>query len=206
MNSKNGAEELTQSIIHLIKEKKPRSVKELVSLAKGQLNITEQELYKILVEIQNKNIIKLERNTLPKLTNLSTYLKSKQALRYWLTTAITIFSAIVVFIIPDNFYPLAYIRAVLSLILILWLPGYTFLNVLFPYNFATKNSTNPLQLVERVSLSIGLSIVIVSLIVLLLNFTSFGINLTPIVLSLMLFILIFVTVGVIREFKVKNQT
>lgn len=206
MNSKNGAEELTQSIIHLIKEKKPRSVKELVSLAKGQLNITEQELYKILVEIQNKNIIKLERNTLPKLTNLSTYLKSKQALRYWLTTAITIFSAIVVFIIPDNFYPLAYIRAVLSLILILWLPGYTFLNVFFPYNFATKNSTNPLQLVERVSLSIGLSIVIVSLIVLLLNFTSFGINLTPIVLSLMLFILIFVTVGVIREFKVKNQT
>lgn len=74
------------------------------------------------------------------------------------------------------------IRIILGLSLILFFPGYTLIAALFP----KKQS---LDSIERVALSFGLSIAVVPLIGLILNYTPWGIRLYPILVSLTGFIL-----------------
>lgn len=61
--------------------------------------------------------------------------------------------------------------------------------------FSAKN----LDIVERIGLSIGMSIALVCLDAFLLNFTPWRITLLPLVLSLSLLIVIFATIAVLRE-------
>ena len=71
----------------------------------------------------------------------------------------------------------SFLRLILVLPLILFIPGYVLLAALFP------DSTD-IDTIERIVLSIGTSIVITPLIGLCLNFTSWGIRLDPIIISL----------------------
>jgi uncharacterized membrane protein len=72
------------------------------------------------------------------------------------------------------------LRIVLTLPAVLFIPGYCLIAALFP-------KKDDIGLIERIMLSIGLSIAIVPLIGLGLNFTPWGIRLDPIVFSLTLF-------------------
>jgi uncharacterized membrane protein len=84
------------------------------------------------------------------------------------------------------------IRVVLSIPLVLFLPGYCLLSALFP-----KNSD--ITLIERIALSFGLSVVFVSLIGLGLNFTPWGIRLEPLIISLTLFTWVMILVAQYRR-------
>ena len=75
------------------------------------------------------------------------------------------------------------LRIVLGLPLILFFPGYVLLAALF-----TRKES--LGSVERVALSFGLSIAVVPLIGLVLNYTPWGIRLNPVLISIVSFILI----------------
>jgi uncharacterized membrane protein len=75
------------------------------------------------------------------------------------------------------------LRNVLGLPLVLFLPGYTLIAALFP-------AKSDLDGIERTALSFGLSIAIVPLIGLVLNYTPFGIRLLPVLISLSIFIFI----------------
>lgn len=92
--------------------------------------------------------------------------------------AITLLLILMITLIPDN--P---VRTVLGLIFILVLPGYVATAALFP-------NRESIDIIERVALSIGLSIAIVSLAGLALNYTPFGIKLEPILATLSGFVLI----------------
>jgi len=74
------------------------------------------------------------------------------------------------------------LRIALGLAFVLFFPGYTLIAALFP----KKGSLGG---VERLALSFGLSIAVVPLIGLVLNYTPWGIRLYPILVSLMAFIL-----------------
>ena len=73
-----------------------------------------------------------------------------------------------------------FIRVILTVPVILFIPGYVLIAALFP----EKKSIDG---IERFALSVGLSIAVVPLIGLLLNYTPFGIRLNPIVISLVIF-------------------
>ncbi len=85
---------------------------------------------------------------------------------------ITIFSA-----------PLSPLRIILGLPFVLLFPGYALINALFP-------KKNDLDILERSALSIGLSIAIVPLVGLALNYSPWGIRLLPIMASLFTFTLL----------------
>jgi uncharacterized membrane protein len=74
------------------------------------------------------------------------------------------------------------VRVPLGLLMVLFVPGYTLIAALFP-------KKDDLDGIERVALSFGLSIAVVPLIGLGLNYTSWGIRLTPVVISLVIFTL-----------------
>lgn len=73
-----------------------------------------------------------------------------------------------------------FIRTVLGIPMVLFLPGYSLIAALFP-------KKSDLDGIERLALSFGLSIAVVPLIGLGLNFTPFGIRLLPILICLSVF-------------------
>lgn len=83
-------------------------------------------------------------------------------------------------------------RTLFALPIILFIPGYTLIAALFPQK-------NDLDLIERIALSFGLSIAVVPLIGLALNYTPWGIRLDPIVISLSIFIFIMVLITQYRR-------
>jgi len=131
--------------------------------------------------------------------SLTKYLLTEKAIWYWTTIAVAIATVITVFVIPENAYPIVYIRYVLGSIFVLWLPGYTFIKALFPTKVPIKTSSESLDTIERVALSSGMSLALVPIVGLLLNYTPWGIRLAPVTLSLLGLSVTFATVAIIRE-------
>ncbi len=94
--------------------------------------------------------------------------------RLWSISVLTIASVLLALLATKP--PLLYARYVLGSLYVLFLPGYALIEFLYPRG----NELSPL---ERVALSIGLSLAIVPLIGLLLNYTPWGIRLKPILVS-----------------------
>ena len=139
-----------------------------------------------------------DENAFP--SRFSSYLKSTEATWYWLTMTIAIITAIVVFSIPDGFSPWIYFRFTLGAIFVIVSPGYSLVKLLFPQGIPVKTSTGNLERIDRIALSIGVSLALVPIIGLLLNYSPWGIGLVPIVLSLIAFTATIATAAVIREY------
>jgi len=83
-------------------------------------------------------------------------------------------------------------RLVLGLLSILFFPGYTLMAALFP-------KKGQFDTIELIALSFGLSIAIVPLIGLILNYTPWGIGLDPILICITLFICIASSIALYRR-------
>jgi hypothetical protein len=205
LSSNSPDDELTLTIIRIINERKPQDVNQLVTLVKEKLPLSKEKILDAVLKLQSQEKIKLDYPPPPPSPKLTTYIKTGQALWYWATVATAAITVAVVFTVPENFYPWSYLRNALGIIFVLWLPGYTFIKALFPVHVPIKTSTENLDTIERVALSLGMSIALVPIIGLLLNYTPWGIRLTPIVLSLFALTLVFATAAVIREQQIKKQ-
>ncbi|MFZ2499230.1 MAG: DUF1616 domain-containing protein [Methanosarcina sp.] len=86
------------------------------------------------------------------------------------------------------------LRNILGLPLVLFLPGYALIAALFP-------AQSDLDGIERTALSFGLSIAVVPLIGLGLNYTPWGIRLLPILISLSVFTFIMCGLAYLRREK-----
>jgi uncharacterized membrane protein len=104
--------------------------------------------------------------------------------------AIDIITILLVLIIA--FFPGSVLRIVLGLPLVLFFPGYVLMSALFPRRSA-------LDRIEKVALSFGMSIAVVPLIGLVLNYTPWGIRLYPILISLAVFIVALSAIGWYRQ-------
>ncbi len=89
-------------------------------------------------------------------------------------------------------------RIIFGLCLVLFFPGYTLLSALFPRK-------GNLGSIERVALSFGLSVAVVPLIGLILNYSPWGIRLYPILISITLFILICSAVAWQRQQRLPDE-
>jgi uncharacterized membrane protein len=209
---KPAEDELDQQIIHTVETAKPENVQQLVDLVQTTSpSRTKREIIDRILHLQQKEKIYLKQTQTATPTNFKSYLGSSQALWYWITMTLTIATAIVVFTVSEDAFPLAYLRYVLGTIFVLWLPGYAFIKMLYPQNLpfakaqahSLDTSEKGLDAIERIALSLGMSIALVPIIGLLLNYTPWGIRLTPIVLSLLALTTIFATIGIIREHQTK---
>jgi len=110
----------------------------------------------------------------------------------WTTIAILVLTLFTIFF-SDIIHPLIYFRYILGSVTVLFLPGYVTIETLYP----REKDLSPL---ERLALSIGLSLAIVPLIGLVLNYTPWGIRLEPIVSSLTIYIIMLVFIGSYRKY------
>jgi len=93
------------------------------------------------------------------------------------------------------------IRTILGLPFILFIPGYVLVFALFP----SRKTDRGIDVIERIALSFGLSIAVVPLIGLGLNYTPWGIRLEPILLSIFIFIVTIGIIGIYRWFKTNME-
>lgn len=86
------------------------------------------------------------------------------------------------------------VQTLLSLPFLFFIPGYVFIFALFPI----KKGNKGIDKIERIGLSFGFSIALVSLIGLILNYTPWLIRLEPILFSLYIFTVTIAVVGFYR--------
>lgn len=95
------------------------------------------------------------------------------------------------------------IRLALALPFVLLLPGYAFVSALFPE--AKTEEGLGLDTIERLTLSVALSLAIVSMIAYAANFTPYGITLFPITIAVVAWTVAFSLVGLARRARVAPQ-
>jgi len=204
--------ELDRLIIQIVESTNPENVQQLINLAQTISRRSKQEILGRILYLEQKERIRLKPPQTLTPEEFTSYLGSTQARWYWLTMALTIVTALVVFTVPEDAFPLIYLRYVLGSIFVLWLPGYAFIKALFPQNLpfahalarSLDTSEKNLDTIERIALSLGMSLALVPMVGLLLNYTPWGIRLTPIVLSLLALTTIFATAAIIREYQIRT--
>jgi len=197
VNQKN-KDTLDQKLIKLVQERKPTNVRQLVDLTKLETPfIPEQEIMQHILRLESQGKLKLKEPLIRTSPKLSTYLKTTESTWYWIIIILAIATALTVFTIPENSYPLIYIRYLLGAIFVLFLPGYSLIKLLFP--------EKELDNIERTALSMGMSLALVPITGLILNYTPWGIRTTPVTLSLLTLTIIFATAAIIREHQTKTK-
>ena len=204
MGKDSPEDQLTATVIQIVKEKKPQTVKQLATLVQERLQIPEEQILAAVIKLQSEGKLELQKQYEPAPPRIAAYLKTENASWFWTTATAAIATVAAVLAIPEEAYPWAYIRNVLGTIFVLWLPGYSFIKALYPAKPPGKEKE--LDTVERAALSIGMSLALVPMAGLILNYTPWGIRLTPIVISLLFMTLAFAAVGLIREHQARKNS
>jgi len=192
---KQPEETMDQYILDVVRESSPETVKDLVKLVQLKHPVPEKDILERVIHLQNEGKIALQNHQALGTPPLRSYIFSTRANWYWTIIAVAAATAALVFTVPENAVPIVYTRYVLGTIFVLFLPGYTFIKALFP--------TKELDNIERAALSMGMSIALVPITGLILNYTPWGIRTTPVTLSLLALTTIFATAAIIREHQTK---
>lgn len=199
MSKSSAEDEVDQHIIRTIEEDKPETVSQLVTLVKQKCELPDEQILRRIQRLQEKERIRLEPPQALLTQTLPAYSSSSRAVWYWVTLVLTAATIVVVNVVSMDVYPQAYFRNVLGTVFTLWFPGYTFIKALFPQQLPVKTADKDLGVIERVALSIGMSLAFVPLVGLLLNYTPWGMTANVSTLGLAALTVIFATAGVVRE-------
>lgn len=166
------------------------TVAELVDTLVKDKGLKANEATRAVYLTWKKGEVELSQTNPP--SRLSSYAFHLENLWFWGVTALVAFTLSIVFLV--NASPLLYLRYALGGIFILFLPGAMLVTALYPRG-------GELDELERFALSVGLSLAVVPLVGLVLNYTPWGITLTPIMASLALFAEIMGVVAFVRKFQ-----
>jgi hypothetical protein len=195
---------LAQIIVELVENERPKNLQQLIDLTKERLSVPDYKIVECIVQLQQSKTITL-KDMMHGPRKFSKYLKTTECYWYWIILTLIATTIASVFVIPEYSYPLVYVRNVLGALFVILLPGYSFVRALFPQKSTSREELKYLSPLERLALSVVMSIVTVSVVSLLLNFTWIGIRLIPIVICIVLLTTLFSTVAITREYRMSLE-
>jgi uncharacterized membrane protein len=130
-------------------------------------------------------------------TSLRYYIFSKKVGWFHLIIFYLLITSLSIFTISANQIPFVYVRYLLGTILLIFLPGYCIVKILYP----GENINN----INTLILSVAISISIVPLVGLLLNHSPWGISFISVAISQILFNLILVFIALIVDYYNKYE-
>lgn len=198
MDNDLNAERLKDLIIDTIRVRKPLNVEQLIALVKSQLPASDEEVLAAALELQNQEQIDFQDQSLSNSRRGAKHLKPKQ-IWYWITVATSAVTMATVFMVPTDAYPWSYIRNVLGLVFVLWLPGFAFTKAVFPERLPFGTLSADMASIIRIALSIGVSIALAPIVGLVLYYTQWGVSLVPITLALLSLTIGLATIAFIRN-------
>jgi hypothetical protein len=180
-------------ILDVLDTKQPETVRELVRLVQEQVDAKLEDIEKEVENLHRKGLVSLEA---PKRTEESfiSFLSPRKSLWFWLVICISVFSFASILVIPENMLPLSYLRYVFGFVLVAFLPGYCLTETLFPRKSA-------LDIIERITFSIGLSFAVTALVGLFLSFTPIGLTLPTALPALGSVVIVLAIVALVRKYK-----
>ena len=196
---------IKDDIIKTIKEQKPATTSQLIRTVRETTNLSEKEIITLINQLEAEDKIQLKTKKELAFASIGTFLFTSASAWYWTIIAVALATTVTVFTIPQDLFPLAYVRNVLGVIFVLFLPGYSFIKAFFPTKLPIKTSSASLDNIERFALSIGMSIALTPMVGLILYYTPLGIGLTPITLSLLALTAALATAAVGREYHAKSS-
>ncbi len=110
----------------------------------------------------------------------------------WVVVGFLVVASSAVFVLPQV-EPWIYLRYIAGAVYVLYVPGAVFIELLYP-------KREELEDLERFALAVGLSLAIVPLVGLVLNYTPWGIRLKPLYAGLSLLTLGFTFIAVYRKY------
>jgi hypothetical protein len=179
-----------------VKGRHPSSVGELAEAVMGESGLSEDDFIKALRDMLSDGSLLLSKPSYELESAWDYFVTGTLSGWFWGTIGLAVLAVLSVALIPDVF-PINLVRWVLGSILVLYLPGYTLFQLLFPQG-------GELYGLERFAFSIGLSLALVPLVVLLLNYTPWGIRLDPIVASLSGLTVLLAVGAAVRKYEQKQ--
>ena len=161
-------------MLRLLRRGEERRLEELVQEAQRRLRLWPDQAARAVYSLRELGFVELRDPNPPK-SLLGFLFSSRSTWFLLLVTAVALTDVSIA--LSDSLPPLRYLRYVLGSVFVLYLPGASLIELLYPKG-------EDLTQLERLALSIGLSLAIVPLVGLVLNYTPWGIRLNPIVISL----------------------
>jgi hypothetical protein len=189
---------LDEQALRYIEAKGAAGVHELYDALSGRnASLTKEEVVDLVQRLAQQDKISLE-DIPPATKSLQQYLRLWERNIWFYSVIVVSFATVfVVYAVPPDF-PLVALRWVLGSVFVLFIPGYVAVEALFPKG-------RELDSIERFALSVGLSLALVPLVGLLLNYTPWGIRLTPIVVSLVILTLGLAVIAFARRYRFSVQ-
>ena len=182
-------EESYDLILDLIKENPGMELRELVDAAAAR-DLGFDEASRAVYWLWKEGRVNLEDSEPPR--NPLGFLLSHYSAKFWLSSLALLLMVLYIYVVPDV-APHNYIRAFLGFLTALYLPGSALIEALYP-------KEEELEPLERMALSVGLSIAVTPLIGFVLNYTPWGIRLVPITVSVIGVTLLLGLAAVYRKF------
>lgn len=198
MTTKNTTEmSIKEYILSVVKNDKPETADQLIRIVRQKYTIPEREITNLVTQLQNEGKIHFTEKEMAPQT-LNEFIFSSKAVWFWITIMFAVATTITVFTIAEDAYPIVYVRYVLGFILVLWLPGYALIKALFPVKREMNN-------IERIALSFCISLALVPIVGLILNYTPWGVRLAPITLSFLALTVTFALAAMLREYQARTN-
>jgi len=193
-----GDQKLKELMVDVLRREKPSSVRQLVNIMLKQTgtDLSAPDVVRLVRELKEEGKIELSETPRAFETFTAYLLDRKASLSLWLVCTATVLTWISIYAIPPQF-PWVISRWVLGTVFVIFLPGYAFIEALFVNPLFGKRE---LDEIVRFVLSIGMSLALVPLVGLLLNYTPWGIRLEPIAVSLSILTFAFIFVAAYRRF------
>lgn len=157
-------------------------------------SLTEEQLTDLVWRLVERGKVQVD-DVPPATKSPRAYLRLwERNISFYVSLATALSTVLVVYALPAD-SPLVALRWVLGSAFVLFIPGYVAVEALFPKN-------RELDTLERLALSVGLSLALVPLVGLFLNFTPWGIRLVPIMVSLFILTIGLSLVGLGRRFAI----
>ena len=183
--------DLEKEIMAVLKTEREATVNDLIDLVSNRLGVERYLVARSIYKLWKDEKLIIEDSEPPR--SLSDYVLSTYSIWFWLTMLVVTFTALTIYVLPKN-PPYIYLRYVFGGILILYLPGQSLIESLYP-------KKEDLTSLERFALSVGLSLALVPLVGLLLNYTPWGIRLNPIFASISLLTVGLTITAVARKYR-----
>ena len=170
---------------------KPKlSVGGLVDEVAKSVDVDRHKVARHLYQLWKEGRLRLEDSRPP--ITLQQYVSSIYSWWFWGLVIIVTLTASTIYLLPQT-PPYVYLRYAAGSLFVLYLPGFALIEALYPRK-------EGLQALERLALSIGLSLAIVPLVGLVLNYMPWGIRLDSIFISLASLTITLAAAAVARKF------
>jgi hypothetical protein len=201
----NQTDKLKAYMMDAVDKFQPQSVNQLIGIIQKQTSVSDKEITNSLIQLETEDKLFFAEGKPSLDVPAGRSWALKKMVWFWTTLMLLALSILILSLstLNLNLASLIYLRYVFAVILVLFLPGFAFVKLLFGSKMPFSGDTKP-DYIELIGVSVGLSTILVPTVGLGLNYTPWGIGFESLIISLIVLTLLFASGAAIREYTQNN--